>query len=862
MKIPSRRFYTDKKFRKTVIINSASLRNINWNKKDYNSQKQNLFESIFDKNNNHNNDKMNIRRLNASQPIGRQEKILNENMEDELKKREILKRKREISYRARKRIILRIRGENQDKEKENEKNNLNDNKTNVEKKLKEIEIKYPVNKVRIKRWNSNDLFKHCENTEQNSYNLNNDTFIINDFSNLDEKSNISNLNNNTRKRNHYVLNVGKVKVQDGTKNIKNEHKKILTKINLNQQSCKILKLEKCIITDGFNNGLNTNNKNKKSEYLIHEKKVKNKNFENISYNIIKINNNSIILNNMRNRKRKNSCMSNKTDNDIIENNYFNFTGKIGLIIRKNSEKLQNKKNNLDNEKSIKSIIYKKSKDLSENRKDKIENKIRNHSLLKNYLENKKKGQQLEISQIRLNNKNKEKPNYSSEYLKNFQNKTFKSDSYKTGEKKLINNNSNIINFRPLSKINILDKNDSISLENNDNSKNNYYSKKIFMIYFFEELIEISNSLGTRSLFISLLKNFNQKYYNLYENNNKDIYFRDNENFEYIFKHYGLILVSLIFLSKDEFLYSSTNSLVKELLIQLIYSSLNYVEIEGNKDSIKIQNFIKINNSLSIIPNHRYTINLIQLIFNNKKEYIPLKNALVQLHNLIIKRNYKYLIKILKETILFCYNSKPKTNLYFPFFKMKNYFFTNNEPLEQSYVKMNNSLNSENMPNAPFIKSPMKKKFCLVLDIDETISHTLKLSCGFYFLLRPGTIEFLKQVSKYYEIIIFTSSPKHYADNILNKIDIEGNLISYRLYKNHVIFENGKSVKKLSMIGRDLKKTIFIDNLRSNAKYNIKNLCSITSWTSDIYDDKLIKLKDKLINIATCGKYNDDITKGL
>ena len=145
-----------------------------------------------------------------------------------------------------------------------------------------------------------------------------------------------------------------------------------------------------------------------------------------------------------------------------------------------------------------------------------------------------------------------------------------------------------------------------------------------------------------------------------------------------------------------------------------------------------------------------------MIFNNKKEYIPLKNALVQLHNLIIKRNYKYLIKILKETILFCYNSKPKTNLYFPFFKMKNYFFTNNEPLEQSYVKINNSLNSENMPNVPFIKSPMKKKFCLVLDIDETISHTLKLSCGFYFLLRPGTIEFLKQVSKYYEIIIFTA----------------------------------------------------------------------------------------------------------
>ena len=163
---------------------------------------------------------------------------------------------------------------------------------------------------------------------------------------------------------------------------------------------------------------------------------------------------------------------------------------------------------------------------------------------------------------------------------------------------------------------------------------------------------------------------------------------------------------------------------------------------------------------------------------------------------------------------------------------------------------------------PFIKSPMKKDYCLVLDMDETISHTLKLSFGYYFLLRPGAIDFLKEVSKYYEIIIFTSSQKSYADNILNKIDIEGNLISHRLYKNHVIFEKGKSVKKLNMIGRDLKKTIFIDNLRSNAKYNIKNLCPISNWKGDIYDDKLIKLKNKLIKIATCGKYSNDITQGL
>ena len=121
---------------------------------------------------------------------------------------------------------------------------------------------------------------------------------------------------------------------------------------------------------------------------------------------------------------------------------------------------------------------------------------------------------------------------------------------------------------------------------------------------------------------------------------------------------------------------------------------------------------------------------------------------------------------------------------------------------------------------------------------------------------------MEEISKYYEIIIFTSSQKKYADKILNKIDVDGNLISHRLYKTHVLYENGKTVKNLNMIGRDLTKTIFVDNLRSNAKYNLSNLCPITTWISDIFDNKLIKLKDKLIYIATCGKYDNDITQGL
>ena len=97
---------------------------------------------------------------------------------------------------------------------------------------------------------------------------------------------------------------------------------------------------------------------------------------------------------------------------------------------------------------------------------------------------------------------------------------------------------------------------------------------------------------------------------------------------------------------------------------------------------------------------------------------------------------------------------------------------------------------------------------------------------------------------------------------MDKIDTNGNYFSHRLYKHHVLYENGKTIKNLNLIGRDLAKTIFIDNLRSNAKYNLDNFCPITTWKSDIFDNRLIKLKDKLSYIATCGKFDDDITQGL
>ena len=165
---------------------------------------------------------------------------------------------------------------------------------------------------------------------------------------------------------------------------------------------------------------------------------------------------------------------------------------------------------------------------------------------------------------------------------------------------------------------------------------------------------------------------------------------------------------------------------------------------------------------------------------------------------------------------------------------------------------------------PFIKEEMSKdkKFCLVLDIDETISHLVKLPFGNYFLIRPGVIELLKELYKYYEIDIFTAALQSYADSILDKLDKNKIYFSHRLYRCHCSWEDGKSIKKLELIGRDLNKIAFVDDIERNAKYNMKNLILVTKWSDDIFDSEIYNITNKLKIIAENGKYDEDITRGL
>jgi CTD small phosphatase-like protein 2 len=141
-----------------------------------------------------------------------------------------------------------------------------------------------------------------------------------------------------------------------------------------------------------------------------------------------------------------------------------------------------------------------------------------------------------------------------------------------------------------------------------------------------------------------------------------------------------------------------------------------------------------------------------------------------------------------------------------------------------------------------------KEYSLVLDLDETLVHFAAKEKK--FKIRPGCIQFLKDMSKLFEIIIFTAAQQDYADFILNHIDKnEKKLIDHRLYRHHCDLDNGVYVKDLSRLGRDLKKTIIIDNIRDNFERQKNNGIEILTWISDPEDKELYKLGGFLTNIV-------------
>lgn len=177
------------------------------------------------------------------------------------------------------------------------------------------------------------------------------------------------------------------------------------------------------------------------------------------------------------------------------------------------------------------------------------------------------------------------------------------------------------------------------------------------------------------------------------------------------------------------------------------------------------------------------------------------------------------------------------------------------------------------PLLPPAASHLASRPTLVLDLDETLVHssftyladahlTLPLTISgetavAYVRKRPRVDEFLAAVADIFEVVVFTASLALYADPVLDELSASaaaihgGNpadMIHGRLYREHCVMVGGVFVKNLTLLGRDIKQVIIVDNSPISYAMQPENAVHILDFIDDEADGELDKTLAKVMTM--------------
>lgn len=144
----------------------------------------------------------------------------------------------------------------------------------------------------------------------------------------------------------------------------------------------------------------------------------------------------------------------------------------------------------------------------------------------------------------------------------------------------------------------------------------------------------------------------------------------------------------------------------------------------------------------------------------------------------------------------------------------------------------------------------RRPLTLVLTLDDLLIHSSwDAKNGWRTAKRPGLDYFLGYLSQYYEIVIFGSEYQMYSDKTVAKLDPLRAYIQYALFREACRYKDGKLIKDLNLLNRDLAKTVAIDVNADHLALNPDNAIVLKPWDGKP-DDTLIKLIPLLEYLAT------------
>jgi mitochondrial import inner membrane translocase subunit TIM50 len=83
---------------------------------------------------------------------------------------------------------------------------------------------------------------------------------------------------------------------------------------------------------------------------------------------------------------------------------------------------------------------------------------------------------------------------------------------------------------------------------------------------------------------------------------------------------------------------------------------------------------------------------------------------------------------------------------------------------------------------------------MVLSLEDLLVHQeWSRESGWRIAKRPGVDYFIRYLSQYYELVLFTSQPSFIGDSVLRKLD-PYRIIRWPLFREATLYKNGEYVK--------------------------------------------------------------------
>ncbi|CAG8784402.1 5963_t:CDS:2, partial [Racocetra persica] len=147
-----------------------------------------------------------------------------------------------------------------------------------------------------------------------------------------------------------------------------------------------------------------------------------------------------------------------------------------------------------------------------------------------------------------------------------------------------------------------------------------------------------------------------------------------------------------------------------------------------------------------------------------------------------------------------------------------HFFT--EPLSDKLLP-----DRDTIPNLP--------PLTLVINLDQTLIYSSwDRKHGWRTAKRPGVDYFLYEASQLFEVVIFTSQPS-YLDPL--------GMVPFRLFRESTRYVDGKVIKDISKLNRDISKIIVMDSNPDAYSLQPENVIAVPPWKGDPNDTYLVDI---------------------